>query len=104
MFHELRQYEAQPARMPTLINRFAEVNTRLFERHGFRAVAYWTEDVGTPRRLVYLLAWETWEAREAAWAAFYADPEWPSSLAEYGNTVEHITNAILNPLPFSPLQ
>ncbi len=103
MFYELRQYEAQPARMAVLIQRFAEVNTRLFERHGFRAVGYWREDVGTPHRLVYLLAWEQWEARESAWAAFYADPEWPQSLEEYGPTVERITNAILEPLPFSPL-
>ena len=104
MFHELRTYQAEPARMATLITRFAEVNTRLFERHGFRPIAYWREDVGTPHRLVYLLAWESWEAREAAWAAFYADPEWPKSLEKYGHTVEHITNAILKPLPFSPLQ
>ncbi len=103
MFYELRQYEAPPGRMPVMIQRFAEVTTRLFERHGFHPVGYWTEDVGTPHRLVYMLAWETWEKREASWAAFYADPEWPQSLETYGHTVERITNSILKPLPFSPL-
>ena len=86
------------------MRRFAEVNVRLFERHGFRPVAYWTEEVGSPHRLVYLLAWDSWEEREAAWAAFYADPEWERSLDEYGPTVERITNSILKPLAFSPLK
>jgi hypothetical protein len=104
MFHELRSYEAQPARLPVLVQRFAEVNVRLFQRHGFRLVGYWTEEVGMPHRVVYLLAWESWEERERAWAAFYADPEWARSMAETGPTVERITNAILRPLPFSPLR
>ena len=104
MFHELRAYEAKPARLPVLVRRFAEVNTRPFERHGFRPAAYWTEEVGSPHRLVYLLAWESWEERETAWAAFYADPDWERSLDEYGSTVERITSSILKPLAFSPLQ
>ena len=104
MFHEHRIYEAQPARLPTLVRRFAEVNVRLFERHGFNPIAYWTEEVGAPHRLVYLLAWNSWEDRESAWASFYADPEWAKSLDEYGPTVERITSSILNPLGFSPLQ
>ena len=64
MFYELRQYEAHTSRMNDLIDRFANVNAKLFERHGFRAVGYWREDVGIPHRLIYLLAWESWEARE----------------------------------------
>ena len=103
MFYELRQYEAHTSRLPDLIDRFASVTTRIFERHGFRAVGYWSEEVGIPHRVIYLLAWESWEAREASWAAFYADPEWLASKETYGETVRHMTNHILNPLPFSPL-
>lgn len=103
MFYELRAYETAPARLPALVQRFAEVNAPLFQRHGFRPIGYWTEEVGT-RRLVYLLAWESWEERERAWAAFYADPEWQRSLAESGTSVERITSALLRPTPFSPLQ
>ena len=89
--------------MNDLIDRFANVTTGMFERHGFRAVGYWREEVGIPHRVIYLLAWESWEAREKAWAAFYADPEWPKSRETYGETVRHMTNHILEPLPFSPL-
>ena len=103
MFSELRQYEAHTSRMNDLIDRFANVTTGMFERHGFRAVGYWREEVGIPHRVIYLLAWESWEAREKAWAAFYADPEWPKSRETYGETVRHMTNHILEPLPFSPL-
>ena len=104
MFHELRMYDAQPARFSVLVQRFAQVNTVLFQRHGFRPIGYWTEEVGTPHRVVYLLAWETWEERQRAWDAFYADPEWQRSLAENGPTVDRITSSILRPLPFSPIQ
>ena len=103
MFYELRQYEAHTSRLNDLIDRFANVTSRMFERHGFRAVGYWREEVGIPHRVIYLLAWESWEAREKAWAAFYADPEWPKSRETYGETVRHMTNHILEPLPFSPL-
>ena len=104
MFYELRAYEAQPARLSILVERFARVNVRLFQRHGFRPIGYWTEEVGTPHRVVYLLAWETWEERERSWAGFYADLEWQRSLNELGPTVERITSSILRPMPFSPLQ
>lgn len=104
MFYELRIYETLPMRLAALIDRFGRVNTRLFERHGFRPIGFWREEVGMPNRLVYLLAWEVWEERERAWAAFYADPEWQETIAQEGPTVERITNSFLRPLPFSPLR
>ncbi len=104
MFHEQRIYETRPVLLPFLVRRFAEVNVGLFGRHGFKPVAYWTEEVGSPHRLVYLLAWDSWNEREKAWAAFYGDPDWDRSLDEFGPTVERITNSILKPLAFSPLQ
>jgi hypothetical protein len=104
MFHEQRIYEAQPAKLPVLVQRFVEVNVRLFERHGFKPLGYWTEEVGAPHRLVYLLAWDSWEDREQAWAGFYGDSEWARSLDKYGPTVERITSSILKPMAFSPLR
>ena len=104
MFYEQRMYEAQPARLAVLVRRFSEVNVPLFGRHGFRPVGYWTEEVGIPHRVVYLLAWESWEARDRSWAAFYADADWQRSMEQSGPTVDRITSSILKPLPFSPLQ
>ena len=99
MFYEQRMYEAQPARLGVLVRRFAEVNVPLFGRHGFRPVGYCN-----PHRVVYLLAWDSWEERDRSWAAFYADADWQQSMEQSGSTVDRITSSILKPLPFSPLQ
>ena len=45
MFHEMRIYQAEPARLPVLIKRFVETNAVLFEKYNFRPIGYWTEEV-----------------------------------------------------------
>ena len=48
MVHEMRIYQAEPARLPVLIKRFVETNAVLFEKYNFRPIGYWTEEVGVP--------------------------------------------------------
>lgn len=73
---ELRVYDTLPGRLPALHDRFANHTMALFERHGIQNVAYWTEDVGTNNRLVYMLGYESLSDREKSWASFGADPDW----------------------------
>ena len=73
---ELRVYDTLPGRLPALHDRFANHTMALFERHGIQNVAYWTEDVGTNNRLVYMLGYESLADREKSWASFGADPDW----------------------------
>ena len=54
---ELRIYDAMPGKLPDLHNRFKNHTMPLFEKHGIENVAYWTEDVGTSNRLVYMLGY-----------------------------------------------
>ena len=74
-------YDAVPGKLPDVHNRFSNHTIGLFEKHGIQNIAYWTEDVGTNNRLVYLLGYPTLGDREKSWAAFQADPEWQKARA-----------------------
>ena len=98
MFHEMRIYQAEPARLSVLIKRFVETNAVLFEKYDFRPIGYWTEEAGVPHRVIYILAWDTWEQRAKAWESFYNDPLWLESLEQIGPTVQNIQSSILTPM------
>jgi hypothetical protein len=107
MIYELRNYEVIPGKMPILNERFAKVTMPLFEKYGFNVVGFWTADVGTSNVLTYMLAFDDLAHREKAWAAFRADPVRAKAFAESerdGVLVARITNSILRPTAYSPLQ
>jgi hypothetical protein len=70
-------------------------------------VGYWTNVIGgRTDELWYIVGYEDLGAREAAWRAFAADPEWQRVHAESaadGPIVAHVQNRILAPTDFSPL-
>ncbi|MBI4328414.1 MAG: NIPSNAP family protein [Chloroflexi bacterium] len=103
MVYELRIYEPLPGKLPALLDRFATTTIKFFRKHGIEAVGYWTEEIGTTNRLVYLLKWRNLAHREEAWGAFETDPDWLAVLREQGPTVARFTVSILRPTAFSPL-
>lgn len=108
MIYELRIYKAAANQMPALQARFRDHTLALFERHGITSVAYWTNLVGGHNdELTYLLSYESMGARQTAWAAFMADPDWQrvfqeSSAAAGGALTAWIDNRFLTPTDFSP--
>jgi hypothetical protein len=73
---ELRTYTVREgSSIDVLHTRFREHTTALFRKHGMTIVGFW-QPVAKPDTLVYLLAYKDNAARDAAWAAFAADPEW----------------------------
>lgn len=46
MIHELRIYRGMPGRLPDLIKRFESVTLKLWDKHGFRPVGFWTTVIG----------------------------------------------------------
>src|SRR5580704_3531297 len=74
MIYELRQYTPNPGKEPIMRERFVKT-LPLFKRHGLTVVIAATP-VEDSKQLWYLLSFESEAAREAAWAAFMADPEW----------------------------
>ena len=73
---ELRTYTVQEGSSIDLLHsRFRDHTSALFRKHGMTIVGYW-QPVAKPNTLIYLLAYKDGVARDAAWAAFGADPEW----------------------------
>lgn len=58
--------------------RFAELLPPLLARHGIAVVGRWTtRQAEAPENFAYLTQFADLATREASWAGFYADPEWP---------------------------
>lgn len=104
VLYEWRTYHAAAGRMERLHRRFADHTCRLFARHGIRQVGYFVP-TGAEGPLHYLLAYPDRPARDAAWEAFRADPEWQAAKAESerdGPLVERIDSVFLETTPYSP--
>jgi hypothetical protein len=102
---ELRIYEAMPGKMDALHQRFADHTMALFEKHGMENVGYWTDQVGTNNRLVYILGHHDLGSREKSFAAFQGDPEWTKARAASeidGPLVRRSHSTILRPTDYSP--
>ena len=102
---ELRIYEAMPGKLQALHDRFENHAIALFKRHGVRAVAFWTEDVGTSNQLDWMLEYPTLGDREKAWDAFGADPQFQVAVRESerdGPLPVRTHNTILRRTAYSP--
>jgi len=105
--HELRIYEVVPGKMPALHQRFANITSKLFAKHGIKVVGYWEAVVGTSNQLIYLVEWESLAHRERVWDAFATDPEWVAARAkteENGPLVARVVNTLLRPTSYSPMK
>lgn len=107
---ELRCYESNNATtLAHKIKMFESGEAAIFRRLGMRPVFLAATIIG-PRmpNLVYMLSFDDLAAREKAWKAFGADPEWQKLRSAPGNSdaeiVSNISNSILTPLPFSPIR
>ena len=108
MIYEYRVYDAAPGKMDELHARFRDHTVKLFERHGIKNIGYWTSNIGDYYdRLIYIIAFESMEQRERAWAAFGADPDWQRVYKESeveGALTSRIFNTLLDPTDYSPLK
>jgi len=105
---ELREYDAVPGKLNALVHRFGSFTTNCFAAHGFRQVGFWTPMIGGHNnRLVYILAWKSFEERFKQFAEFRSDPEREKVFSESeknGPLVEQVTNMMMAPAAFSPLK
>jgi len=108
VIHELRIYRCVPGRLPDLNKRFETVTLKLWEKHGFRPVGFWTTVIGESNQdLTYLLEWKDLAERERVWAGFMADADWLKARAETeknGAIVANITSRILAPTSYSKIR
>ena len=108
MIYEMRVYRCLPGRLPALMNRFATITLKLWEKHGIKQAGFFTTVVGESNQdLTYFVAWESLADRDKKWAAFQADPEWIAKRAETekdGPIVLTIVNQLLQPTAFSSVK
>ena len=78
----------------------------MLRRVGLRPVFFSRTVVGSKMpNLVYMTVHDNFAAREKAWAAFGADPDWKKLNATpgYENIVCNITITFLSPTPYSQI-
>src|SRR6478736_4669464 len=108
MIHELRVHQAVRGQMAKLQARFRDQLPPIREKHGIRAIGFWTTLVGeSSNQLTYILQWESLADLETKWMVFQNDPAWHKVRDESerdGPIVASINNQILTPTPFSALK
>ena len=106
--YELRTYYPAPGKLAPLNARFRNHTLKLFEKHGMRNVAYWNEQPSQDApdgRIIYILAFPDRAAKEAAWKAFIADPEWRQLVATSeadGKLISKIDSVLMTMTDYSP--
>ena len=107
MIYEWRAYYVMPGRMPDILKRFYDHTMRLFAKHRIKVVGLWQPVIGESNELVYICAFDDLAARQKAWDAFQADPEWQAAKKASemnGPLVERVVNKIWKPTAFSPIK
>ena len=100
---ELRTYTVREGSSIDLLHsRFRDHTTALFKKHGMTIIGYW-QPVTKHNTLIYLLAYKDGAARDAAWAAFGADPEWVKTRSEMQVNVQ-VDNVFMSATDYSPMK
>lgn len=108
--YEIRTYIAAPGKLEDLHARFRNHTMKLFKKHGMEVVGFWgptDKEKGSENTLVYVMAYPNRAARDAAWKAFAADPEWQKARAESeknGRLAEKVESVILGATDYSPIK
>ena len=103
---ELRTYYAEPGKLDALHARFRDHTTRLFQKHGMTIVGYWMPREA-PDRIVYVLAYKSKEAADAAWKGFREDPEWVKARTASeanGRLVTKVESIYMDATDYSPIK
>jgi hypothetical protein len=107
---EIRTYVAAPGKLEELHARFRNHTMKLFKKHGMEVVGFWgpsDKEKGSENTLVYVMAFPNREARDKAWQAFRADPEWQKARDESeknGRLTEKVESVILMATDYSPIK
>lgn len=107
---ELRVYHSPTWRqLRALHERFAGPEIQIFHRVGVHPLFYSSTMIGPNMpNLTYLIPFENLAARENAWNAFGADPEWikvrKESIDKYGQISSVIQISLFKSTPYSPIR
>jgi NIPSNAP len=103
-FYEMRIYYSPEGKLETLLARFRNHTTKLFEKHGMKNIGYWLPIDNVENKLIYILAYPSKEARDASWTAFSNDPVWKNiqqSTEANGPIVSKVESIFMKETDFS---
>ena len=103
--YELRVYTAAEGKLDALHARFRDHTCKLFEKHGMTNVGYWVPQENPEQKLYYVLSYADRPARNKAWAAFMADPDWRAAYLaseKEGKLTSKVESQFLEATDFSP--
>ena len=109
-YFELRVYHSPTRRQLAALNdRFSGHEIGIFHRNGIHPILYSNGLTGDSLpNLTYLIPFDSLAAREKAWAAFAADPEWikvrADSVQKFGQIASVIHMSIWKAAPYSPVR
>lgn len=110
MVYELRIYECIPGRLEAFLD-LIQQSLGIFQKHGIRAVGYWTERYGSPYRVTCMIQWENEAERiQKLEGGLAQDPTWLAlrdqlNLPESGGgMLSSVENRLLVPTVFSAMQ
>ncbi len=107
---ELRTYESlTEVSVRRKAKMFDDGEARIFRKVGMATIFFGIAVIGSSMpKLTYMVAYDDMAAREKAWSAFGADPEWAVLSKQPGlsnaELVCNVSNTILRPLAFSPIR
>jgi hypothetical protein len=107
---ELRVYHSPTwKQLAALHERFRGPEIKIFHRSGIHPILYGSTVIGpNVPNLTYLIPFADLAAREKAWAAFGADPDWQKvrkeSVEKSGEIVSNIQVSFYKSTPYSPVR
>jgi hypothetical protein len=107
---ELRTYHAAPGKLEALHARFRDHTIKIFANHGMDVIGFWVpmnKEGQYENTLIYILAFPSRQAKDAAWKAFGADPEWRKVRADSeknGPLVEKVDSQLMTATDYSPVK
>jgi len=106
MYIEHRQYTFHPGKLPVWMEAYRELGGPASARTmGAPSLGFFTAEVGTINRVVFMRGWDDIDAREAGLAAREADPDWQEFRKRSGAAGALASQEVkfLKPTAFSPI-
>ncbi|MFC1945220.1 NIPSNAP family protein [Chloroflexota bacterium] len=103
MIYEHRTYTILPGKMAEFVEAFGKSIAPIFPRYGAKLIGAWRPSIGQNNEFFYIVGFEDLSQQQAFWQKFREDPD----VVEYrksGVRVAYLTNKIMVPTTYSPLQ
>ena len=110
MIHKMRRYESAPGKSKALQRLMSEAAMPVFEKLDMKVIGAWVPVIGDDEyTVIYILADESMDDRNAKWDAFWKDPHWQETrsriaVEEGDPMVARSVATFLTPTAYSPLQ